>query len=42
MPLAAFHELAERALLYTITSRKIRVLAVMNLKRRPAHWVSRL
>ena len=29
------------ALLYVITPRKIRILAVMNLKRRPAYWVGR-
>jgi len=29
------------ALLYAITPRRIRILAVMNLKRRPAYWVGR-
>ena len=29
------------ALLYVITPRRIRILAVMNLKRRPAYWVGR-
>lgn len=27
--------------LYSITPRRIRILAVMNLKRRPAYWVGR-
>jgi toxin ParE1/3/4 len=30
------------ALLYSITPRRIRILAVMNLKRRPAYWIGRL
>ena len=29
------------ALLYSVTPRRIRILAVMNLKRRPAYWVGR-
>ena len=29
------------ALLYTIREDRIRILAVMNLKRRPAYWVGR-
>lgn len=29
------------ALLYTITSERVHVLAVMNLKRRPMYWVGR-
>jgi plasmid stabilization system protein ParE len=29
------------ALLYTIREDRIRILAVMNMKRRPAYWVGR-
>ena len=29
------------ALLYTVTGRELRILAVMNLKRRPGYWVGR-
>ena len=29
------------ALLYTVAGRELRILAVMNLKRRPGYWVGR-
>jgi hypothetical protein len=29
------------ALLYRVKTTEVRILAVMNLKRRPAHWVGR-
>jgi hypothetical protein len=46
-----FNELAERelndtaqyyyGLLYTVAGNELRILAVMNLKRRPGYWVGR-